>query len=316
MKKLTELVNLREQLTQAYDPRPVGNELDHLQAKLVSIVEERGDADHRVMLENLITDVHQVQERFNENKKQFDLVINVIDHEIMNEGTKFFSENYSLEIRVDAEATSIIRNVRVMDLSDLVLKEILGRIQLYTSWEYPALEIGCRDGEWTPHLVASDPLYIVDHYREFIDSTVSKFNTDYQNRIRPYLIKDQDMSELPQGQMNFVFCWNYLNYRSLDTVKEYLKSVRDLLRPGGTFMFSYNNGDIPECAGYADNRWMSYIPKSMLLPMCESLGYSIVYERDIRGEGTTVSWIEVRKTGRLTTVKADQVLGEIKDIAP
>ena len=79
-------------------------------------------------------------------------------------------------------------------------------------------------------------------------------------------------------------------------------------------MFSYNNGDIPECAGYVDAGWMSYIPKSMLLPMCESLGYEIIYSRDIRGEGTSISWVEIRKPGTLETVKAHQVLGEIKTI--
>ena len=312
MKKLTELVHLREKLLQAYDASPASNELAHLHAKISSIVSEREAVEHQGMLENLVADIQGVQQRFEDNQAQFNLAIDTINHEIMAEGIKFFSDNYTLELRVEAEATTVIRRVRVMEMSDAVHSEILNRIQLYSDWHYPALEIGCRDGEWTGDLVANDPLYVVDHYREFLDSTMNKFNPDYQRRIRPYLIKDQDMSELPQGQMGFVFCWNYLNYRSLDTVKEYLKSVKDLLRPGGTFMFSYNNGDIPECAGYVDNGWMSYIPKSMLLPMCESLGYEVVFSRDIRGEGTSISWVEVRKPGNLETIKAHQVLGKIE----
>ena len=311
MKKLTELVHLREKLLQAYDASPASNELAHLHAKISSIVSEREAVEHQGMLENLVADIQGVQQRFEDNQAQFNLAIDTINHEIMAEGIKFFSDNYTLELRVEAEATTVIRRVRVMEMSDAVHSEILNRIQLYSDWHYPALELGCRDGEWTGDLVANDPLYVVDHYREFLDSTMNKFNPDYQRRIRPYLIKDQDMSELPQGQMGFVFCWNYLNYRSLDTVKEYLKSVKDLLRPGGTFMFSYNNGDIPECAGYVDNGWMSYIPKSMLLPMCESLGYEVVFSRDIRGEGTSISWVEIRKPGTLETIKAHQVLGKI-----
>jgi SAM-dependent methyltransferase len=119
---------------------------------------------------------------------------------------------------------------------------------------------------------------------------------------------------LPQGQMAFVFCWNFLNYRSLDTVKEYLKSVKEVLRPGGVFMFSYNNGDMYECAGYAEGHWMSYIPKSLLVPMCESLGYEVIHTQESRGDGTALSWIELKKHGELNTVKAHQVLGEIKRI--
>ena len=74
------------------------------------------------------------------------------------------------------------------------------------------------------------------------------------------------MSELPQNQMGFVFCWNFLNYCSLDTIKEYLKEVKNVLRPGGIFMFSYNDGDRSGGAGMAENFFMSYMPKSMLIP--------------------------------------------------
>jgi SAM-dependent methyltransferase len=314
MKKLTELVHLREKLTQAYDPVPAANELLHLNEKISSIVSEGDVGSYQDLLGSLITDLNSVEAKLQNNQTSFDLLIDEINKDIMSEGFKFFSDNYTLELKVESEATTIIRQVRAMDLSESVIKEIINRIHLYSSWKYPALEIGCRDGEWTQHLVANDPLYVVDHYREFLDSTLTIFTPEYQRRIRPYLCKDQNMSELPPGQMGFVFCWNYLNYRSLDTVKEYLKSVKDLLRPGGTFMFSYNNGDIPECAGYVDAGWMSYIPKSMLIPMCESLGYEIVYIRDIRGEGTSISWLEIRKPGKLETVKAHQVLGEIKSI--
>lgn len=314
MKKLTQLVHLREQLTQSYDPAPTANELIHLTDRIDSIMAEDVSKDHRDLLENFLCDFDELHIRLQENKNKFNAIIDKINSEIGNEGTKFFSDNYGLELRVEAEATNIIRNVRVMELSESLQSEILSRVQMYGDWHYPGLEIGCRDGEWTRHLVANDPLYIVDHYREFLDSTQSKFTPEYQNRIRPYLIQDQDLSALPQGQMGFVFCWNYLNYRSLDTVKEYLKLVKDLLRPGGTFMFSYNNGDIPECAGYADGHWMSYIPKSMLLPMCEMLGYDVILARDIRGEGTSISWLELRKPGELETVKAHQVMGEIRQI--
>jgi SAM-dependent methyltransferase len=314
MKKLTELVHLREKLTQAYDPKPASNELIHLNEKINSIITEEPDRQHQDLLETFLINFEQIFVKLEENERMFESIVEVLNHEIMAEGTKFFTDNYSLELRVESEAVSNIRKVRVMDLSDSLNAEILNRIQLYSNWKYPALEIGCRDGEWTKHIVASDPLYIVDYYREFLDSTVSQFPDAYQRRIRPYMGRDHDLSMLPQEQMGFVFCWNFLNYRSLDTVKEYLKEVKNVLRPGGTFMFSYNNGDIPECAGYADGFWMSYIPKSMLLPMCESLGFDIIYERDVRGEGTSISWVEVRKPGTLETIKAHQVLGEIKSI--
>ena len=65
---------------------------------------------------------------------------------------------------------------------------------------------------------------------------------------------------------------------------------------------------------YAEGYWMSYIPKSLLVPMCESLGFEVVYTKEVRGEGTAISWVELKKSGTLETVKAHQVLGEINAI--
>jgi len=232
-----------------------------------------------------------------------------VNQRISSDAAKFFTDNYKLELKYNAVEN--IRKIRVMSLRDDTREEILSRIQLHTSWQYPALEIGCRDGEWTKYMVAADPLYIVDHHREFTESAVSNFNEIYQRRIRVYLTEEHDLSTLPQGQMAFVFCWNLLNYASFDTVKEYLKSVKTILRPGGTFLFSYNDGDRPGCAGMAESFFMSYIPKSMLIPLCESLGYRVV--QDCARE-MTVSWLEIQLPGELKTVKAHQVMGEIKHI--
>jgi hypothetical protein len=46
-----------------------------------------------------------------------------------------------------------------------------------------------------------------------------------------------------------------------------------------------------------------------LAPMIESLGFEVVSSADYL---PSTSWIEIRKAGTLSTVKAHQVLGEIK----
>jgi hypothetical protein len=76
-------------------------------------------------------------------------------------------------------------------------------------------------------------------------------------------------------------------------------------------MFSYNDGDRPAGAGMAENFFMSYMPKSMLIPLCESLGYIVT--NDI-SRGMNISWLEIQKPGTLETNKAHQVLGEIKPV--
>jgi SAM-dependent methyltransferase len=150
-------------------------------------------------------------------------------------------------------------------------------------------------------------------YQEFLDSAVSQFPEEYQRRTRLYQYKDPAdlVNMLPKNQFGFVFCWNFMNYASFDTIKEYLKAVKVLLRPGGTFMFSYNDGDRPGGAGMAENFFMTYTPKRMLVPLAESLGYIVTEQCD---RDRTVSWVELRNPGELKTVKAHQVLGEINRI--
>jgi predicted TPR repeat methyltransferase len=94
----------------------------------------------------------------------------------------------------------------------------------------------------------------------------------------------------------------------MDTMKLYLQQVMTLLRPGGVFMFSYNDGDTPGGAGMAENLARSYMPKSFLLPMCQSLGFEIQAEAE---HGPAISWMEIRRPGELATIKAHQVMGEI-----
>lgn len=314
MKKISELVKIKEYLASVYNTEPIVTEINSMDVKLRAINQDIDIAEVKSDINDLIDDFNTLHNKLRFNKDRYQAIVDSIDQQIQVESAKFLSENYSLELRVESEAIGNIRKVRVLDIRPSLEEEILNRIRINTNWKYPALEIGCRDGEWTQHLIAADPLYITDHYRDFLESAVKDFPEEYQRRVRPYLTRDADLSMLPQGQMGFVFCWNFLNYRSLDTVKEYLKSVKEVLRPGGVFMFSYNNGDMYECAGYAEGFWMSYIPKRYLVPMCESLGFEVVHAREIRGEGTAVSWIELKKHGELNTSKANQVLGEIKRI--
>jgi hypothetical protein len=81
------------------------------------------------------------------------------------------------------------------------------------------------------------------------------------------------------------------------------------LRPGGVFLFSYNDGDTPNGMGMAENFGQSYLPKSLLIPTCQGVGLEVVAEYSPEAN---VHWLEVRKPGVLHTVKAHQVLGKIQ----
>jgi SAM-dependent methyltransferase len=304
--KFSELVEFRQRLRDAYTTEPVRNELISLDNAIKAISATSKPDPTNDQLQRVIGHLQTVKNAVEENGDNFAALMAELDYRISQEGQKFFGENYKLELKYDAVEN--IRKIRILPLSDEIHAELLSRIQLYTSWQYPALEIGCRDGELTRHMVSADPLYIVDHYREFTDSAVKDFTEEYKRRIRVYLTPDSDLSILPRNQFAFILCWNFLNYRSLDTFKEYLSQAYDLLRPGGTFLFSYNDGDRPAGAGYAENFFMTYIPKSLLIPLCESMGFDVISDQ---AREMAISWLEVRKPGQLNTIRAHQTMGEI-----
>jgi SAM-dependent methyltransferase len=231
-----------------------------------------------------------------------------INEEIQTLTHKLFYNNYDLELDHLYNSADFIRTHWVINVNPDVELLIRQRILLHTDWKYPALEIGCQDGYWTQHMVAADPLYIIDRHRDFLDSASSKFPEAYQRRLRQYHLANHDMSMLPQRQFGFIFSWGYFNYVSMDTMKRYLQQAMDLLRPGGVFMFSYNDGDTPGGAGMAEKFVRSYMPRSLLVPMCQSLGFEIQAEAE---HGPAISWLEIRRPGTLNTVKAHQIMGEI-----
>lgn len=309
--KISELLHLRDRINRVYTTEELTRELALVLANLTGVANENKELELKNKVTSLMDSINGITEAIDTANQQYKKIINDIESTIAVEGAKFFGDNYKLELKHNA--VDAIRNLRVMRLPEGVVNEILDRIRHYSNWKYPSLEIGCRDGEWTNHLIAADPLYIVDYYRDFTESAVKEFSDEYRRRLRVYLLKDPEsmLTTLPLNQFNFVFSWNFMNYASLDTIKEYLKIVKELLRPGGVFMFSYNDGDRPAGAAMAENFFMTYVPKHMLIPMCESLGFEVVNQRT---RDVSISWIEIRKPGELTTTKAHQVLGEVKYI--
>ena len=307
---LHDLVLLRKALKQNLTTDSVVNELFSLRSRLSNIKLQVPvlSEEYSNYIDSLVDTYDQLIDQVNAPVDDATARLADIDQEITSITRTLFANNYELEERYGT--VDYVRNSRRIFVRSDVEEIVKQRILLYSNWKYPALEIGCRDGEWTQHMVAADPLYIVDRHAEFLDSTNNRFPESYQNRLRKYPLNNHSLSALPQGQMAFIFSWGYFNYVSLDTMKLYLRQAFDLLRPGGTFMFSYNDGDTPVGAGMAENFAQSYMPKSLLIPLCESLGYNITKEFDFE----TITWIEIAKPGTLETVKAHQVLGEIKRI--
>jgi hypothetical protein len=285
--KLNELVRLRNQLSNALEITALNIELEKNYSRLINLTLDI-DEEIAVGISNLAHNHKNISALFQRDQEQLSFLLSSIQEKINQLSTQFFSDNYQLELQY-LEPDSI-RQTRVLKPDQEFEKTLIQRINLYSNWQYPALEIGCRDGHWTKFLVASDPLYITDVYNEFLISAVKQFPSLYQGRVKKYLIHD---------------------YLSIDSIKQFLIQAMSWLRPGGTIIFTYNNADLPAAAAYAENYFMTYVPESILTLMAESLGYETVFSYNCE---PAYSIIEFKKPGELRSIKVGQTVGEIKQI--
>ena len=309
--KLHELVNLRNYLREINDASIVN--LITKNIDLLSRASNDISSNYSEKISQTVSEYTKLIANLSSPQTLIQSVIDECQDEINRLSAKFFQSNYQFEISFkDDEFLPLnIRNYRswrsLQDNGEFE-ENLKARINLYSNWRFPALEIGCRDGEWTKYLIANDPLYIADVHTEFLTNAVKDFPQIYQNRVRKYLIKDYKIENLPVNQFSLIFSYNFFNYLSLDTIKQFLIYSKDWLRPGGVMIFTYNNADNGAGAAYAESYFMTYVPKSMLIPLCESLGYTVVESRDYE---PAMSWIEIKKPGELQTIKASQSIGEI-----
>lgn len=232
-----------------------------------------------------------------------------------------------------------------------IKESIKNVIKQYCDWHHPGLNIYPRSYEWVDCTVMCDPLYLTanctlgthpiipgkpfwpDRYLpgtnlswkkeadewapftyESMMNIVGQYPEVYQRRLRLYPAKNLDFSLLPKSAFGFILSWGFANYVPKDIVKQLLEETFKLLKPGGVFMMSYNNCDLPTIAKTAEEGNLSYAHARLIRELSVEIGFDIIQFNDIETDDsyfTHVSWVELRKPGVLKTVKALQALGEI-----
>ena len=191
--------------------------------------------------------------------------------------------------------------------------DIVSAIRLYTSNQYPVLELGPGTGQFTKYLVAGDPLYLVDINQEFLDKSLEQFTYEYRKRVRTYQIDahgfgDNDLSCLPQNQIGFVLAIDLMDFYTWDFVSDYLKNIYEVLRPGGVLLFTYNNCEEGSAVIAVERGLRGWATETDLRKLCSHIGYEIIETKNIPGH---TYWAVIKKPGKLETIKIQQALGEI-----
>ena len=240
---------------------------------------------------------HKLTQRIHEQEKQY-----LVDSE------ELFNHNWPKEDPYN-------KRDRKLDIQKDTFDYLKARLDHYTRWDQTGLQICPSQGNLTSELVSLDPLYLIDFSDIIIKPIRDQFKEQYRNRLRSYSFPryhpDAKMfSQLPQEQFGFILAYNYFDTMSLNYIQKMLRECYDLLKPGGTMVFTFNDCDLPHNISLVESNFKYYTPGRLVKHYLINIGFTVLKQfRETYG----MAWFEVEKPGKLDSIKGGQVLAQIKN---
>jgi SAM-dependent methyltransferase len=203
---------------------------------------------------------------------------------------------------------------RTMSLSDAAAAFFEQRLKMHTSWQHSGLIFRPVHLTAFHEIVALDPMYLVDTHEELLTSRTQQFTERYQRRVRNYIIDDYSedalLDQLPRNQFGLVAAQNFFNFKPIEIVIQIITEVYDLLKPGGAFVFTYNNCDLAGAVKLAERSFTCYTPGRLIKQAAAAAGYQMNFEHN---EINGVSILELARPGERDSLRGGQTLAVIKD---
>jgi len=296
------------------------------------------DLSQDSQLENLRADVLNSFDRF---ESEFELVKHQVYNQIRKEEQPYLQNSYKAyeeyrsyryewfnmklpevlpahlldqpkiqEKNIQLHVEHILNNRLVLD--DQTQDFIMNRIMRVSGWQNTTMILRPGAEQWIHNMVSNDPMYLVDESYDLLTPAMSQFNEIYQNRLRPYVIReDQEQDilwQLPDNQFGLVLAWNYFNHRPFEIMRRYLTELYKKMRPGGTLLMTYNDCDRWQGVKAVEVGVGLYTPGSLIQGFAESVGFDTHFNYHNDGPWT---WIEFRKPGEWQSLRGGQTLAKI-----
>lgn len=309
--KLSDLVRLLNNIDQQPRPDPVAICQKEL-GELVRTVKD-GQPQLPGCIANLEQDYQAIKHLLDEFCNHVKHTRQEIQQLIEAMQPSYFSSSYRLHDEGMVNDTDQHILDRRPILGAEVQQYIAARIALHCDWHHAALVIRPAAGEWLQWMVGSDPLYLTDIRSSLLEPSISQFTPEYQRRLRPYVLKENDtegrvLRDIPDGQFGFCVAVNFFHYKPFEIIRLYLTEIYRKLKPGGVLAFTFNDCDLWGGVDLVERSFMCYTPGGMLRALCESLGFEITQHYLIDHSNT---WLEMRRPGELTSVRGGQSLAKI-----
>jgi len=251
--------------------------------------------------QSILAEMEQLHYKYNETHKQIKQKISGL---LRDEEVNILRKDYG---RFDATVPSFeLMTERAATLTDDLVKEISKTIGYYSDWRWAGIELNPSDGKLTRSLLACDPLYVYSGNVIDTDVVKNRFNDFFAEKR---LIFAGTFSHLPQQQLGLAVSINSYEFWPLDPIKQEMQQVFHLLRPGGYYIFTYNDCEKMPGLDFCTNDFRAYNTKTLMTNIAYGLGFDIVKEGTYR---ESHSWMVVKKPGELTSQKLTAPLVEIK----
>lgn len=267
--------------------------------------------DDKKSVQHSIATVDQALQNFSTTVQNLRLSIM---RQIQQQEQEYFANSTSLfDTGYRHDSVDHIIN-RTVSLSDEAAAVFAQRLKLYTTWQHPGLLFRPVHLTALHEVVALDPMYLVDTHQELLTSITQRFTEQYQQRVRNYIIDDYAagamLAQLPQGQFGLVAAQGFLNFKPIDVINRIVAEVYHLLRPGGAFVFTYNNCDYAGAVKLAERNFTCYTPGRLIKQAAAKAGYELNYEHnEINGVGI----LELGRAGKKQSLRGGQTLAMIKN---
>jgi len=178
-------------------------------------------------------------------------------------------ENKNLQQRIDF--------IQANQFNDIELTELVHLIYQNSANDTPGMELFPGSGQFLPHAVALEPLYVADKFPEILDNAVAVFNNDFyaNRRVRKKLVTINDISNLPTASLGIVYCFNEFFLANTNYILAWAQAVHSMLYNGGKFIFNF----LPDNQVWAQEQCLkhnfSVVNVKKLCAGLEDLGYEI-----------------------------------------
>lgn len=141
---------------------------------------------------------------------------------------------------------------------------------------YNSLEIGPGDGMFSMDFRAWKSNYFLDLLGDREPVIRKKFPKPHQIHLRFVLEKGDYCAQIPKNSCNFVFSWDTFVFFTEEKIRNYLKSIKDVLIPGGYCFINYADCHFDEDLGNASRGYWAYNTKTLMSKMIEENNYKII----------------------------------------